>query len=98
MENQSVTTALKQVLKQLKIKHYSCFSDTRKSKQAVGVKFIRLQLSKKQINQVVEIMQKKGFEFIKAEDTNQKTIYGGYYSGFRFTFYKQEFSFLKSNK
>jgi hypothetical protein len=89
MKKKTVTKSLKKTLKKLGIKHEECFSDPRKNKEAVGVKFCRLDLNQKQIDKVVKKMEKKGFKFIKV--TPRKYSYRDYYGGFsgiRFTFYK----------
>jgi hypothetical protein len=95
MKRKSVTRSLKKTLKKLGIKHKGCFSDTRKNKQAVGVKFIGLDLSDEIVRKIILKMNKKGYEFIKVTPKKDyKDSYFNYWTGTRLTFYKKEFSFL----
>ena len=94
MKRKTVTKSLRKTLKKLGIKHQGCFSDTRKNKQAVGVKFIGMDLTTEEITRVVIKMQKKGYEFIRV--TPKKDYgnpYSNHFTGTRLTFYKKEYSF-----
>lgn len=77
------------------IKHHGSFSDPRKNHTAVGVKFPRLELTKKQINKIERKMAKKGFELAKVTPRKKynQPMYN-YFSGVRLTFYKKEYSFI----
>jgi len=89
MKKKTVTRSLKKTLKKLGIEHHECYSDPRKNKEAVGVKFCRLDLNQKQIDKVVKKMEKKGFELVRV--TPRKHYKEGWFnmsSGVRFTFYK----------
>jgi len=94
MKRKTVTKSLRKTLKKLGIKPYHCFSDTRKNKQAVGVKLVGVDLTNEEITKVVIKMQKKGYEFIRV--TPKKDYGHRYYNiftGTRLTFYKKEYSF-----
>jgi hypothetical protein len=95
MKRKTVTKSLKKTFKKLGIKHQGCFSDTRKNKQAVGVKFIGMDLTAEEITRVVIKMQKKGYEFIRVTPMNKdhECSYYNVFSGTRLTFYKKEYSF-----
>jgi len=95
MKRKSVTRSLKKTLKKLDIKYGGCFSDTRKNKQAVGVKFVGLDLSDEIVRKIILKMNKKGYEFIKVTPKKQfREKWFQVFSGTRLTFYKKEFSFL----
>ena len=93
-KRKTVTRSLKKSFKKLGIKYNDCYSDPRKNKQAVGVKFIGMDLTQEEITKVVIKMQKKGYEFIRV---TPKRDYGHSYfnvfTGTRLTFYKKEYSF-----
>lgn len=85
----TVTGALKQTLNELNINYYNlCFSDLRKNKTAVGVKFVDSYFNPKQANQIIESMTDKGFKFIEYTPSENRNTF----SGDRFTFYKREYS------
>ena len=93
MKRKTVTRSLKKTLKKLGIKYRGCFSDTRKNKKAVGVKFIGLDLGDETVAKIVRKMEKKGYEFVRV--THKKDYGHSYYnhfSGIRLTFYKKEYS------
>ena len=93
-KRKTVTRSLKKSFKKLGIKYNGCFSDTRKNKKAVGVKFMGMDLTQEEITKVVIKMQKKGYEFIRV--TPKKDFGNRYYNvftGTRLTFYKKEYSF-----
>jgi hypothetical protein len=95
MKRKTVTRSLKKTLKKLGIKYNGCFSDTRKNRQAVGVKFMGLDLGEDTIMEIVERMEKKGYEFIRATPKKEfKNRYYNIFTGIRLTFYKKEFSFI----
>jgi len=95
MKRKSVTRSLKKTLKKLGVEYRGCFSDPRKNKQAVGVKFIGLDLSDEIVRKIILKMNKKGYEFIKVTPKKQfREHWFKYYAGTRLTFYKKEFSFL----
>ena len=95
MKRKTVTKSLRKTLKKLGIKPYHCFSDTRKNKQAVGVKLVGEDLTAEEITKVVRKMEKKGYEFIRVtpKKKDHKCSYFNIFSGTRLTFYKKEYSF-----
>ena len=60
-KRKTVTRSLKKTLNKLGIKYGGCFSDTRKNRQAVGVKFVGLDLDEETIIKIVRKMEKKGY-------------------------------------
>jgi len=65
------------------------FSDSRLNKAAVGVKIVQLTPTTKQIHDIVNDMESKGFELAYVhKNVGGCTYHGGYYSGTRFCFYK----------
>jgi len=94
MKRKTVTRSLKKTLRKLNIKYKGCFSDTRKNRQAVGVKFIGLDLDSETIATIIRKMEKKGYEFIRVTPKyDYKDSYFNYWTGTRLTFYKKEYSF-----
>ena len=95
MKRKTVTRSLKKTLRKLNIKYKGCFSDTRKNRQAVGVKFIGLDLNSETIATIIRKMEKKGYEFIKVTPKKKYCEpWFQHFSGTRLTFYKKEYSFL----
>jgi len=94
-KRKTVTRSLKKTLRKLGIKYGGCFSDTRKNRQAVGVKFVGLDLDEETIIKIVRKMEKKGYELVRV---TPKQDYGHRYynifTGTRLTFYKYEYSFV----
>jgi hypothetical protein len=98
MKNITVTKALRDSIKKItKQSDLGIFSDTRDNKKAVGVKIRSLcgfQPSKQLIEQIINDMESKGFEF-KYLNHNKGGAHGGWSAGIRFCFYKLQYSNIK---
>jgi hypothetical protein len=93
MKRKTVTRSLKKTLKKLGIKYRGSFSDGRKNKKAVGVKFIGLDLDDEPVGKILMKMEKKGYEFVRV--THKKKYNHpmlNHFTGTRLTFYKKEYS------
>lgn len=91
MKKVTVTSALREILKSMKIKPRTVFSDLRKvnGEKAVGVKFCGVKLSKQQIGTVRILMRNQGFTFHYA-NYNAAFFMGkpSYFNGTRLCFSK----------
>jgi len=87
-----VTTELRKILLDLGYisKNTTVFSDPRRKKQAVGVKFCKLFLNENQVRSVIIKMGELGFELVNYKAGIKYTTNSWRYvfSGDRFTFYK----------
>jgi len=99
-----VTTALKVVLRKLKIKYRDVYSDPRKPKdksitKAVSVKLIGTSLFTDEVKQIVKEMTNLGYIFVyhtpRATTKKRRTPYD-IYSGDRFTFTQPKYKIKKT--
>lgn len=97
MKNMTVTGELrKSIQKVMKQDKLTVFSDSRLNKEAVGVKVVKLTPTTKQIHDIVNDMESKGFELAYVhKNVGSCSYYGGYYNGTRFCFYKLNTSNIK---
>ena len=93
----TVTAELrKSINKVMKKDNLMVFSDPRLNKEAVGVKVVSLKFNPKQIHDIVNDMESKGFELAYVhKNVSGCLYYGGYYNGTRFCFYKLNYSNIK---
>ena len=100
MKNITVTKALRESIKKVTSKSAYLgviYSDVRAHKKAVGVKLCTnygLNFSQTDINNIINDMESKGFEF-KYLSHNKGGSYGGWSEGYRFCFYKLQNSNIK---